>query len=184
MNNHDIQNEYIDFLNKENENKFKYLTDMTQLKILSYLLPYELHRLSKKTYTKKIKKKIFKIVKRKGRKPFYSRSNRKKLTDEEYKKYNGKKNINLFFKNMRLSYKFTYHRCINKERCRELIENDYELWDDEKAEWVEDNDNKPKNNFYYGFCSRCEFFKKSSWDNRNLKFNGKCVLLDSSDDEE
>ena len=79
--------------------------------------------------------------------------------------------------------KFTYHRCINKERCRELIENDYELWDDEKAEWVKDNDNKPKNNFYYGFCSRCEFFKKTSWDNRNLKFNGKCLLLSDSDEE-
>ena len=186
MNNCDIQNEYIDFLNKENENKFKYLTDMTQLKILSYLLPYEIHRLSKKTFTKKIKYKIFKKVKRKGRKPYYSKSNRKKLTNEEREKYNFKKNINLFYKGLRLSYKFTYHKCKSK-CCRDLIDTDYKLWDNVKAKWVEDNDNKPKNKFYYGFCSTCELFKKNIYDNRNMRYlesNGKCLLLDSSDDEE
>ena len=53
--NYDIQNEYINFLN--NEYIFRRLEDMSQLKILTYLLPYEIHRLSKKTFTKKIKKK-------------------------------------------------------------------------------------------------------------------------------
>ena len=172
-NNFNIQNEFIDLLDKEYI--FTRLDNMSQLKILTYLLPYEIHRLSKKTYTKKIKKKIFKIVKRKGR------SNRKKLTDEEYKKYNGKKNINLFFKNMRLSYKFIYHKCINNIKCRARIDRAYG-----KSIHYVDNNKALKNNFYSGFCSCCELYKKNIYNNRNMRFfesNGKCLLLDSSDDE-
>ena len=198
-NNFNIQNEFIDLLDKEYI--FTRLDNMSQLKILTYLLPYEIHRLSKKTYTKKIKKKIFKRVKRKRKVPIMKWNNekndfvterydihysttRRKLTDEENKKYNGKKNINLFFKNMRLSYKFIYHKCKSK-CCREAELNDtnYKLWDDVKAMWVLV---KPKNNFYSGFCSCCELYKKNIHNNRNMRYfesNGKCLLLDSSDEE-
>ena len=178
-NNFNIQNEFIDLL--DNEYIFTRLDNMSQLKILTYLLPYEIHRLSKKTYTKKIKYKIFKIVKRKGRK-IKKNKNRIMISRKEWEK---QKNINLFFKNMRLSYKFIYHKCKSK-CCRDLMETDYKLWDDVKAKWVEDNDNKPKNNFYSGFCSCCELYKKNIYNNRNMRFfesNGKCLLLDSSDDE-
>lgn len=178
--NYDIQNEYIDFLDKKYI--FRKLDNMSQLKILTYLLPYEIHRLSKKTFTKKIKYKIFKIVKRKGRK-IKNNKNRIRISRKDWEK---QKNINLFYKGLRLSYKFTYHRCKNLEFCRDLIDTDYKLWDDEKAEWVEDNDNKPKNKFYYGFCSTCENYKKNIYNNRNMRYfesNGKCLLLDSSDEE-
>ena len=168
-NNDDIHNEYIDFL--DNEYIFRQLDNMSQLKILTYLLPYEIHRLSKKTYTKKIKKKI--LVKRKRNK-------------NKYYALNPKKNINLFYKGLRLSYKFVYHRCKSKECCRSLIDTDYKLWDEEKRTWIEDNDNKPKNKFYYGYCNTCEHIKRADYicDNRNLRLNGTCLLLDSSDDEE
>ena len=176
----DIQNEYINFLDKKYI--FRKLDNMSQLKILTYLLPYEIHRLSKKTFTKKIKYKIFKQVKRKGRKPYYSKSNRKKLTNEEREKYNFKKNINLFFKNMRLSYKFIYHKCINNIKCRARIDRAYG-----KSIHYVDNNKALKNNFYSGFCSTCELFKKNIYNNRNMRYfesNGNCLLLDSSDDEE
>ena len=62
-NNYDIQNEYINFLGEKYI--FRRLDNMSQLKILTYLLPYEIHRLSKKTYTKKIKKKYLKKLKEK-----------------------------------------------------------------------------------------------------------------------
>lgn len=160
----ELQQEYFNFI--DNKYIFRQLDNMNQLRILTYLLPYEIHRLSKKTFTKRIRK----IVKRKGRK---------------IKK--NKKNINLFFKGLRLSYKFIYHRCKNLERCRSLIDTEYRVWDREKCIYVEDDDNKPKNNFYYGFCYSCELFKKNIYDNRNMRYfesNGKCLLLDSSDDEE
>lgn len=196
-NNYDLQNEYIDFLDKKYI--FRKLDNMSQLKILTYLLPYEIHRLSKKTFTKKIKYKIFKKVKRKRKVPVmkwnnekndyvidrynvYYSSTKRRLTNEEYKKYNGKKNINLFFKGLRLSYKFIYHRCINNIKCRARINRAYG-----KSVMYVDNNKALKNNFYYGYCITCELYKKNIYDNRNMRYlelNGKCLLLDSSDDEE
>ena len=174
-NNFNIQNEFIDLL--DNEYIFTRLDNMSQLKILTYLLPYEIHRLSKKTYTKKIKYKIFKIVKRKGRK-IKKNKNRIMISRKEWEK---QKNINLFYKGLRLSYKFIHHKCINNIKCRARIDRAYG-----KSIHYVDNNKALKNNFYSGFCSCCELYKKNIYNNRNMRFfesNGKCLLLDSSDDE-
>jgi len=153
----DIQNEYINFLDKKYI--FRKLDNMSQLKILTYLLPYEIHRLSKKTYTK----------------PIYKR-----------KDQNHNKNINLFFKNMRLSYKFIYHTCIN-DNCNykdiNFIYNNYQPW---KRQYGRTTGNG-KNKFFYGFCDNCEKWGKRRYEykieKKKFNSNGKCLLLASSDED-